>query len=47
MIPFYFFYSMFGFQRTADLIWAAAMLAVGVIALGSALWPMAGPVNPM
>lgn len=24
MIPFYFFYSMFGFQRTADLIWAAA-----------------------
>jgi hypothetical protein len=25
-----------------DLIWAAAMLAVGVIALGSALWPMAG-----
>lgn len=24
MIPFYFFYSMFGFQRTGDLIWAAA-----------------------
>ena len=24
LIPFYFFYSMFGFQRTADLIWAAA-----------------------
>ncbi len=24
MIPFYFFYSMFGFQRIADLIWAAA-----------------------
>ncbi|MCG9972767.1 pyruvate dehydrogenase (acetyl-transferring), homodimeric type [Christiangramia crocea] len=24
IIPFYFFYSMFGFQRTADLIWAAA-----------------------
>ncbi|AVR44375.1 pyruvate dehydrogenase (acetyl-transferring), homodimeric type [Christiangramia fulva] len=24
MIPFYFFYSMFGFQRTADLIWVAA-----------------------
>lgn len=24
MIPFYFFYSMFGFQRTADLIWAAS-----------------------
>ncbi len=24
MIPFYFFYSMFGFQRTADLLWAAA-----------------------
>ncbi|MDN6309418.1 MAG: pyruvate dehydrogenase (acetyl-transferring), homodimeric type [Psychroflexus sp.] len=23
-IPFYFFYAMFGFQRTADLIWAAA-----------------------
>jgi pyruvate dehydrogenase E1 component len=23
-IPFYFFYSMFGFQRTGDLIWAAA-----------------------
>lgn len=24
MIPFYFFYSMFGFQRTGDLMWAAA-----------------------
>jgi len=24
IIPFYFFYSMFGFQRTADLMWAAA-----------------------
>ena len=24
MIPFYIFYSMFGFQRVADLIWAAA-----------------------
>ena len=24
MIPMYFFYSMFGFQRTADLIWQAA-----------------------
>jgi pyruvate dehydrogenase E1 component len=24
MVPFYIFYSMFGFQRTADLIWAAA-----------------------
>nr|WKN37574.1 pyruvate dehydrogenase (acetyl-transferring), homodimeric type [Tunicatimonas sp. TK19036] len=24
MIPFYFFYSMFGFQRTGDMIWAAA-----------------------
>jgi pyruvate dehydrogenase E1 component len=24
MVPFYFFYSMFGFQRTGDLIWAAA-----------------------
>lgn len=24
MIPFYFFYSMFGFQRTGDLIWSAA-----------------------
>jgi len=23
-VPFYFFYSMFGFQRTADLIWQAA-----------------------
>jgi pyruvate dehydrogenase E1 component len=23
-VPFYFFYSMFGFQRTGDLIWAAA-----------------------
>jgi len=23
MIPFYIFYSMFGFQRTMDLIWAA------------------------
>src|SRR6266498_3126603 len=24
MIPFYFYYSMFGFQRIGDLIWAAA-----------------------
>ncbi|SHG64149.1 pyruvate dehydrogenase E1 component [Salegentibacter echinorum] len=24
IIPFYFFYAMFGFQRTADLMWAAA-----------------------
>jgi pyruvate dehydrogenase E1 component len=24
MIPLYIFYSMFGFQRTADLIWSAA-----------------------
>ncbi|MUP45960.1 pyruvate dehydrogenase (acetyl-transferring), homodimeric type [Gramella sp. BOM4] len=24
MVPFYFFYSMFGFQRTGDLMWAAA-----------------------
>ncbi len=24
MIPFYFFYSMFGFQRTGDLMWAAS-----------------------
>jgi pyruvate dehydrogenase E1 component len=24
MVPFYIFYSMFGFQRTADLIWAGA-----------------------
>ena len=24
MIPFYIFYSMFGFQRVADLVWAAA-----------------------
>jgi pyruvate dehydrogenase E1 component len=24
IVPFYFFYSMFGFQRTGDLIWAAA-----------------------
>ncbi len=23
MIPFFFFYSMFGFQRIGDLIWAA------------------------
>jgi pyruvate dehydrogenase E1 component len=23
MIPFYIFYSMFGFQRVGDLIWAA------------------------
>jgi hypothetical protein len=25
MIPFFFFYSMFGFQRIGDLIWARAM----------------------
>ncbi len=37
MIPFYIFYSMFGFQRVADLIWAAAdMQARGFLIGGTA-----------
>jgi pyruvate dehydrogenase E1 component len=37
MIPFYVFYSMFGFQRIADLIWAAAdMRARGFLCGGTA-----------
>lgn len=33
-IPFYFFYSMFGFQRTGDLIWAAADAGVKGFLIG-------------
>jgi len=29
MIPFYMYYSMFGFQRIGDLAWAFAMRADG------------------
>jgi pyruvate dehydrogenase E1 component len=37
MMPFYLFYSMFGFQRIADLIWAAAdMRARGFLCGGTA-----------
>ncbi|NLC23267.1 MAG: pyruvate dehydrogenase (acetyl-transferring), homodimeric type [Oxalobacter sp.] len=37
MIPFYTFYSMFGFQRTGDLIWAAAdSMARGFLMGGTA-----------
>ncbi len=37
MIPFYIFYSMFGFQRVGDLIWAAAdMQARGFLLGGTA-----------
>lgn len=37
MIPFYTFYSMFGFQRTGDLIWAAAdSMARGFLIGGTA-----------
>ena len=35
MIPFYVFYSMFGFQRTGDLIWAAADARVKGFLLGA------------
>jgi pyruvate dehydrogenase E1 component len=35
MVPFFFFYSMFGFQRIGDLIWAAGdAQATGVFAGG-------------
>ena len=37
MIPFYIYYSMFGFQRIGDLIWAAAdMRAKGFLLGGTA-----------
>ena len=37
MIPFYIYYSMFGFQRVWDLIWAAGdMLARGFLLVGTA-----------
>ncbi len=37
MIPFYIYYSMFGFQRVGDLIWAAAdMRAKGFLLGGTA-----------
>jgi pyruvate dehydrogenase E1 component len=35
MIPFYVYYSMFGFQRVADLIWAAADMRVRGFLLGA------------
>ena len=36
MIPFYIFYSMFGFQRTGDSIWAMAdQLARGFLQYGA------------
>jgi len=31
MIPFYIFYSMFGFQRIGDLAWAAATCRRGLL----------------
>ena len=37
MIPFYIFYSMFGFQRVGDLVWAAGdMRARGFLLGGTA-----------
>ena len=37
MVPFYIFYSMFGFQRIGDLIWAAGdMRARGFLIGGTA-----------
>lgn len=37
MLPFYTYYSMFGFQRTGDLMWAAAdMMARGFLIGGTA-----------
>ena len=37
MIPFYIYYSMFGFQRVGDLIWAAMdMRAKGFLLAGTA-----------
>ena len=35
MIPFYFYYSMFGFQRIGDLIWAAADIKAKGFLLGA------------
>ena len=35
MIPFYIFYSMFGFQRIADLVWAAADMRAKGFLLGA------------
>ena len=35
MLPFYIYYSMFGFQRVGDLIWAAADQRVRGFLLGA------------
>src|SRR3546814_6085665 len=43
MVPFYIFYSMFGFQRVGDLIWAAAdARARGFLLGATAGWPAKG-----
>ena len=45
MIPFYIFYSMFGFQRTGDWIWAMAdQLARGFL-LGATAGRTTSPVK--
>ena len=49
MLPFYIYYSMFGFQRVGDLAWAAGDLRTRGFLLGGtagnirAGWPTAGP----
>ncbi len=39
MIPFFIFYSMFGFQRIGDLAWAAGDMRARGFLMGGHLWP--------
>ena len=39
MIPFYIYYSMFGFQRVGDLIWAAGDMRARGFLIGRHSWP--------
>jgi len=39
LIPFYCFYSMFGFQRTGDFAWAGADMRMRGFLMGRYLWP--------
>ena len=45
MIPVYVFYSMFGFQRTGDSIWAAADQLTRGFLIGATAGSVAAPEN--
>jgi len=39
LIPFYIYYSMFGFQRIGDLMWLAGDIKAKGFLLGATIWP--------